>query len=842
MVPRSASLPPQLYSKYDNVDAMLLLWKDDDLGVNTEIQKLDRTLRSHYNFTTHVHYIPSEDPEEYLTRAILQFRKGKGPRDLLMLYYGGHAAGSANECTWIANKATPNPPTLNWLSVQGVLLEYSADVLLILDCCFATHAARGASLGDNWLLSASARESQATGVSWRSFTRGLIRELKRRAEVHKENGQPFTVLSIHNSLMLRERDLVVTPVITRLTDHECESTDLTPLSTRPSAPRLNSAPSAPPDSSSLQPLGSYLPQRPLVPATVHLVGDVPRDKSLMVRLTDLPTSSTRGDISHWLSDRLGEGIIFSRVAPLTTSKPSSTVVTFSSVALAEQALKIDNRHFLARARGEKAFIKLDNHFSGLSCLYSSNKALEGNPTVDLVFVHGSDGHAIKSFATLSVNPIREALWLCNELPDVLKEVGIHPRILTFGWAANDWLDPRQDNHRLSEACNSLRQELVRERSDCKNRPIIFVGHGVGGLLVKQTVVDIISFAFSDESFDNPVKACYFFAVPHHPNNEDGFASILGAMKSVVRHNEIPNFAQIQSLYPRNQIIRSLSCEFDDVRKQYGILVHCFYEARPTGSTYIVPEKFASLDHNSERSHRVDANFRDIIQLAKSEPNLQQVLGIMRDTIKKKLSPRPARMPTLKEENVYARLKLYDTVLIVDDSSSMAGPRWLTTSNVLAKIAPIAVSYDGDGVDVRFFNAKPKDEERLNLASADQVMKLFKKVIPDGSTPTAAVLKGELKQYLAKFREKRNGKRLNLIVLTDGEPDDVDAVEQVIVKYANELKELKAHSLQVGVQFVQIGGDEGATKFLKGLDDGLVKKWNLDRDVSLSLVRNGAAAD
>lgn len=827
----TGALPrPLLYSKYDNVEALLLQWKDDDLGVNTEIEKLDRALRVHYNFTTHVRNIPSEDPEEYLMEVLVQFRRGKGPRDLLILYYGGHAAGSANECTWIANMAT-NPPTLNWLSVQGLLLEYSADVLLILDCCFATQAARGASIGDNWLLGASARESQATGVSWRSFTRGLVRQLKRRAEFHKTCGQPFTVQSIHQSLMQWERDLHGTPVITRLTDHECAPTDLTPLAPRPSAPRLNSSPSAPPDPSSLQSLGSDLPQRPRVPETVHSIGDVWREKSLMVRLTGLPSSSTRGDISHWLSDRLGQDRIFSRVAPLTTSEPSSTVVTFSSVALAQQALAIDNRHFLARVHGETAFIRLDNIFSGLTCLYSSIKAPAGKPTVDLVFVHGTHGHAIKSFATLSVNPDSEALWLCDELPAVLEEVGIHPRILTFGWAANDWLDPRQDNQSLSRACDSLRRELERARSDCKNRPIIFVGHGVGGLLVKQTVIDIISFAFSDESFENPVKACYFFAVPHNSDNQDGFASILAAMNSVVRHNEIPDFAQIRSLHSRNQMIKSLSSEFDDVRTQYGILVHCFYAAKSTGSIYIVPEKFAILDHNSESSHRVDANFQDIIQLAKSKPNLQHVLNIMRDTILRKLSPRPARMPTVKKENVYSRLKLYDTVFIVDDSDSMAGPRWSTTSDVLAKIAPIAVSYDRDGVDVRFFNADPKDEERLNLASADQVMALFKKVTPEGPTPTADVLEDELNQYMAKFRETRNGKRLNLIVLTDGQPDDVNAVEQVIVKYANELKELKAHSLHVGVQFVQIGGDEGATKFLKGLDDGLVEKWNLDRDVS-----------
>ena len=829
--PLGSDGPPQrplLYSKYDKVEVLLLQWKDDDLGVDTEVQKLDRLLRSQYHFTTYVRWIPSEDAEDYLTSAILQFRKGKGPGDLLIVYYGGHAAGSAKECTWIANMATPNPPTLNWLSVQGLLLEYPADVLLILDCCFATHAARGSSMRDNWLLSASARESQATGVSWRSFTRALIRELKRRAEVHKANGQPFTVQSIHGSLLLWERDLDVTPVITRLTDHECESTDLTPLPSPPEL-RLNYSPSAPLDPSSSQPLSSHLPQRSPVHSTIHSVVDASGGKSLTVRLSGLPASSTVGDVSLWLSDRLGQEKIISRIAPLSTSKPSSTVVTFSRMAIAEQALKIHDRNFRTRTSGEEAMIRLDNSFLGLSCLYSSTKAAEGNPMVDLVFVHGTDGHAINSFAIPSINTIQEEPWPCTELPSVLEEAGIHPRVMTFGWAANDWLDPRQDNQSLSLACDNLRQELERERFGCRNRPIVFVGHGVGGLLVKQAVLDIINFAFSHESFENPIKACFFFAVPHHSDN--GFGHILAAMDAVVRYNQVPGFATIESLESRNQMIVPLSREFNDVRKQYGIQVHCFYEGKPTGNVYIVPETAAMLDHSSECSHRVDANFRDVIQLAKSEPNLRQVLGIMRDTILKTLSPKRARKPSLKKENVFARLKGYDTVFLVDDSNSMAGPRWSTTCDVMAKITPIAVSYDGDGVDVRFFNAYVEDEERLNLGSANQVMELFKKVIPDGPTPTADVLEDELNQYLAKFREKRNRKRLNLIVLTDGEPDDVQAVEEVIVKYANELKELKAHPLQVGVQFVQIGGDEDASEFLRGLDDDLMKRRNLDRDVS-----------
>ena len=835
-------LRPRIYSKYERVEVLLLQWDADDLGVDTEIIELEILLRSHFNFTTHVRRIPDEYADEYIARTILEFRKGTGHNDLLIVYYGGHAAGSTGDCTLIANRK-PSSPSLNWLAVQGLLLEHDADVLLIFDCCYATQAARGTKKGDNWFLGASARESLASGASWRSFTSAMIRELRRRAQLHKDDGTPFTIQAIHGSLILFDRDLSVTPVITRLTDRECDATDLTPLR-EPFTPSLQTSPSAP-----LYPLSISHPfaqrtrppvMNPSAPGrtharslpVIHSVMDVSPDTGfLSVRLRSLPASSTPEDIRKWIADRLPHARV-SRIGPLTTSQPPSTIITFSTTAATKEALQIHDRYFCTQSSQEEATVKLDDDFFGLTCLYSSIKSPEKNPTVDLVLVHGTDGHAINTFASYLTDPIREALWPCAELPEVLEQAGIYPRIMTFGWDANVWLEPNKNHQQLDEASGTLRRELNQERSNCKNRPLIFIAHGVGGLLVKQAIRDTINFAFDEQYTENPIKACFFFAVPHHQSIDAlGFESILRAMDAVMPHRNVPDFAATGSLHSQSQSIDALSKEFDLVRKEYGIHVQCFYEKQTTGNTCVVPEDFAVLDTGPTTSHPVEAIFRDIVRLNKSEQNLRQVLDVMRDAIQQKLNPPPAPKPTPKKENVYPRLQSYDIVFLVDDSDSMAGYRWAITSTVLARITEIAVIYDKDGVDIRFFNAYLEDEKRLGLNSSEKVMKLFNEITPSGPTPTADKLEEELGLYLNKLREKQTGKRLNLIVLTDGEPDEeAQAVEEVIVKYANELKKLRAHPLQVGVQFVQIGGDEDATKFLRSLDDDLVTKRGLDRDV------------
>ena len=65
---------------------------------------------------------------------------------------------------------------------------------------------------------------------------------------------------------------------------------------------------------------------------------------------------------------------------------------------------------------------------------------------------------------------------------------------------------------------------------------------------------------------------------------------------------------------------------------------------------------------------------------------------------------------------------------------------------------------------------------------------------------------------------REIKPLNLIVLTDGVPSD--DVESVLLSAAKKLDKLDAPPFQVGVQFFQVGNEEGAKEALEELDDGL----------------------
>ena len=91
------------------------------------------------------------------------------------------------------------------------------------------------------------------------------------------------------------------------------------------------------------------------------------------------------------------------------------------------------------------------------------------------------------------------------------------------------------------------------------------------------------------------------------------------------------------------------------------------------------------------------------------------------------------------------------------------------------------------------------------------------------------------EYLDFRRQRRNPlvpKKLNLILVTDGVADDEDEVQEYILSIAERLNELGAPKTYIGIQFVQIGDDPDASKWLQWLDDDLAKDPRVKgRDVS-----------
>ncbi|KAL4913501.1 hypothetical protein BDW62DRAFT_192339 [Aspergillus aurantiobrunneus] len=207
--------------------------------------------------------------------------------------------------------------------------------------------------------------------------------------------------------------------------------------------------------------------------------------------------------------------------------------------------------------------------------------------------------------------------------------------------------------------------------------------------------------------------------------------------------------------------------------------------------------------------------------------------------------------SIPSDTAYSFLSTFDTVFLVDDSTSMRGKRWHEAEDAIAAIAPICTHYDSDGIDIYFLNHRNNPSSIFgggsgsrsaggykNVTDASGVREIFKSVHPSGATPVGTRLHHILTPYLrelakltAQGRESEI-KPLNIIVITDGV--FTDDAESVIVGVARQLDDpsVQAAPWQVGIQFFQVGDDQSAREYLEKLDDELVRRRSYDgiRDI------------
>lgn len=189
---------------------------------------------------------------------------------------------------------------------------------------------------------------------------------------------------------------------------------------------------------------------------------------------------------------------------------------------------------------------------------------------------------------------------------------------------------------------------------------------------------------------------------------------------------------------------------------------------------------------------------------------------------------------------YAFLGDFDTIFIVDDSSSMKGSRWREAEEAIAAIAPICTRYDRDGIDIYFLNHRPHGRNQprdyySRVKTAAEVRTIFDQASPSGGTRVGKRLFDILDPYvwrvtrMSKAARNADGslqdpglyvKPVNIIVITDGE--FTDNAESVIKMVARDLDQpgLRALPWQVGIQFFQIGNDANVRRYLQLLDDEL----------------------
>ncbi|XP_010789099.1 protein SERAC1 [Notothenia coriiceps] len=217
---------------------------------------------------------------------------------------------------------------------------------------------------------------------------------------------------------------------------------------------------------------------------------------------------------------------------------------------------------------------------------------------DVLFIHGILGAAFKTWRQKDRNGLEEETeskddytecwpksWLAADCPNL--------RVLSVEYDSHlsDWMAKCPvENQRKSLAYRS--RELLKKLklAGVGERPVVWVAHSMGGLLVKKMLLD----ASEDPEMQallNNTKGIMFYSVPHH-------GTFMAEYSVNVRYLLFPS-VEVRELCKDSPALRNLNENFLDMAKEKEFKVLSFAETLPTNigpmiKILVVPTQSANL--------------------------------------------------------------------------------------------------------------------------------------------------------------------------------------------------------------------------------------------------------
>lgn len=170
-----------------------------------------------------------------------------------------------------------------------------------------------------------------------------------------------------------------------------------------------------------------------------------------------------------------------------------------------------------------------------------------------------------------------------------------------------------------------------------------------------------------------------------------------------------------------------------------------------------------------------------------------------------------------------KLALYDVILYIDDSGSMAfeenGERIDDLKLILSRVAFATSLFDEDGIQVRFMNST---DQGNGIKNEQMVTEMVSRTKFSGLTPMGRELQNKILGPLV-VGPARSGalqKPILVITITDGQPtgESPSDVARIIKSASEELQRSRYGKGGLAFQFAQVGNDLKAREFLGKLDE------------------------
>ncbi|KAG9235915.1 hypothetical protein BJ875DRAFT_398164, partial [Amylocarpus encephaloides] len=205
---------------------------------------------------------------------------------------------------------------------------------------------------------------------------------------------------------------------------------------------------------------------------------------------------------------------------------------------------------------------------GLNTLYTpSTFAKEPAKCVDIIAVPGLGSDMTHTWMEKGVH------WLKDD--NMLQKVIPNARISVFGYRSQ-WFGPDAVQTTIRAIATDLLHHIQLDR-DGKNskRPIIFVGHSLGGLIIAKAIAEANARKDEYSEIIKCVTSCVFLGTPFRGSEAQSYAkiiSIAGDAIGMARYTDI-----LRSLKAGSTELSDLSEAFLRVAVEISIHLTCYYE-------------------------------------------------------------------------------------------------------------------------------------------------------------------------------------------------------------------------------------------------------------------------
>jgi pimeloyl-ACP methyl ester carboxylesterase len=191
----------------------------------------------------------------------------------------------------------------------------------------------------------------------------------------------------------------------------------------------------------------------------------------------------------------------------------------------------------------------------------------------LVFVHGLNPLNNQNHAFDTWTHENGVFWPA----DLLGEDLPHARIWVYGY--NSQVAYEAEEARIKDHANVLLDRLQRQRrnaSQSDSLPIIFIGHSLGGLVIKQALLN----ARDNRSYSSILEATYgliFFGCPHRGSRGNAPGQIAADVARFLSQDKARN--DLLDCLKKNSLFTQEATErFRHQLERYNVI--SFYETRP----------------------------------------------------------------------------------------------------------------------------------------------------------------------------------------------------------------------------------------------------------------------